>query len=890
MSCEHDCPRPPSFPRVIHNRPALPAIDYRIGDYTVMRKHMLDALDKSRTLASWTHRGADDPGIALLESAAVVGDILTFYQRLYANEAYLRTARWRESVAALVQLTGYRLAPGVGGEAVFAVAVKGKQPVQVPVGFGFKAQLDGVEGPAEFESTKAVTAHPALGRFHFYRPRLPLSNIPVGLSELELHAVAGQVDATSLAAVELREGDRLMLVPDTTMFDAGGGGYNPLQPQARPEILVVAEVETVLDRVIVRFKGALTVARGSTVRAYKIDRSFRHFGHNVPRVIGRIHPTTGIYTPSPTHFQRRIWGDYTPPSADADVYSPLRKEEIPLDTSVDDLAVGGPLICEGFTEFTGISTPVRFTVVKTVTDLRADSLVWGGMSGSVTVLEVDSKLIANDSILNETADIRRFRCHQAVGPELTLRAPTRWTSGSFTTGQVNFYGRYEEAKALAERDLLLQSPDGSLQAVRVVTTAAQLSLTGRDAHNPWMWTLILDQPPEAEREAFDEAEPHVVVYGNLIPANEGKTEPEAVLGNGDRREIFQTFPLPKAPLTYLLRESETPAQVPELTVWVDGIRWRRVETFFNSGPSDQVYVVREDDEGNSYVQFGDGKTGARLPSGLDNVVARFRTGSGARGPLEPDAKPHATGKLKELDEVFLPGPATGGGQAESADNAREAAPAGLQSLGRLVGMADIEAEALALPGVLKARAYWAVLGGVPRVCLAVLTEGALEADTRRVQESMNAVNQCRGPSRYAIKVVHGLRQYLHLALRVGYAAERRPADMRAAIHAALGIAADTEAAEGLFALSQRRFAQDAHLSQLLAVVQQVAGVRWVEADAIEAIPLGTPPRTDPRELAKPAVPGLHPRIACPPNRVLALHDAHFDLNLAAVETGQGCAA
>ena len=62
---------------------------------------MTRGIEAALPLASWTHRTADDPGIALLEGAAILGDILTFYQQHYANEAFLRTAAWRTSWEAL---------------------------------------------------------------------------------------------------------------------------------------------------------------------------------------------------------------------------------------------------------------------------------------------------------------------------------------------------------------------------------------------------------------------------------------------------------------------------------------------------------------------------------------------------------------------------------------------------------------------------------------------------------------------------------------------------------------------------------------------------------------------------------------------------------------------
>ena len=42
------------------------------------------------------------------------------------------------------------------------------------------------------------------------------------------------------------------------------------------------------------------------------------------------------------------------------------------------------------------------------------------------------------------------------------------------------------------------------------------------------------------------------------------------IGSGDANQIFQTFKLPKAPLTYHLVPENTPPETPQLTVYVDG--------------------------------------------------------------------------------------------------------------------------------------------------------------------------------------------------------------------------------------------------------------------------------------------------------------------------------
>ena len=55
----------------------------------------------------------------------------------------------------------FRLAPGVGGEATFAAAVSGDDPVTIPMGSGFSAKLEDQDEDSQFESTQESTAYPA---------------------------------------------------------------------------------------------------------------------------------------------------------------------------------------------------------------------------------------------------------------------------------------------------------------------------------------------------------------------------------------------------------------------------------------------------------------------------------------------------------------------------------------------------------------------------------------------------------------------------------------------------------------------------------------------------------------------------------------------------------
>ena len=73
--------------------------------------------------------------------------LLSFDASRYAPHVVAAPSGAALSVAELVRLTGYRLAPGLGGRATFAFAVKGNDPVTIRAGFPVKADLADVPAP-----------------------------------------------------------------------------------------------------------------------------------------------------------------------------------------------------------------------------------------------------------------------------------------------------------------------------------------------------------------------------------------------------------------------------------------------------------------------------------------------------------------------------------------------------------------------------------------------------------------------------------------------------------------------------------------------------------------------------------------------------------------------
>jgi hypothetical protein len=196
------------------------------------------------------------------------------------------------------------------------------------------------------------------------------------------------------------------------------------------------------------------------------------------------------------------------------------------------------------------------------------------------------------------------------------------------------------------------------------------------------------------------------VFGNTIPISRGETVAAEVLGSAAAATPFQTFKLQRKPLTYLPSLTATSGYVSTLQIRVNGLLWDEVDSFFGAGPSDQVYIVRHDEAGETAVTFGDGNYAAFPPVGSNNVIATYRTGAGSIKPPAMTIR-QAVSPLKRLSQIFNPLGASGGADAESPDQIRTQAAIGALTFGRAVSLADFEAMARSYAGIVNAIAGWA---------------------------------------------------------------------------------------------------------------------------------------------------------------------------------------
>lgn len=873
------CVEPLAFPRRIENRPGLDRVAYRVGTFADFREMLLRRINLTPELAAWTHRTADDPAIALLESAAIVADVLTLYQERYANEAWLRTAAWRESVADLVRLLGYRLSPGVGGRATFAVVAKGTAPLELPRQFPIKADLADVPDPAEFETSEPLTAYPHLSRFRLYRPRHYSGSIPLGATRFEIDTVAGNATTAAIRALELKKGDKLFLVPPPQpWFSSGSLGA----PQESGQIVVVSKVTDVLDRRIVEIEGSLSRAWPRPVTAFRVNRTFRHFGHNAPAKKVVPTPATGTVTGSTqsnVNFVRHTEHDCTASGYDGS----LPPARVPLDQEVSDLSVGGAVVIQMAVTAGTASSRIMLTLARTIGNIAAGPAGFGNLSGASTLLDLTVPLLPNTSVYLD-ADIREFRIHEVTSPALQLRPAASFPSSS---DPLSFFGTRAEAVVLAGRALALVGEDGRELHLACNALPSAFALGAGATDLPRMWPVPLDRPlAPFTRADFEETAPRATVYGNLVEATQGKTAKDLVLGSGDDAAAFQTFKLPKSPLTFHLASGVTPPEVPALQLYVDGRLWTQVDTLFGQAPDAEVYIVREGADGSHFVQVGDGQTGRRFPAGVNNVIATLRAGSGAYGPVKPGASPSAGSTPPGLDTLRMIGVVAGGSDREAADKAKEAAPGKVQGLGRLVSLRDYETETLAIPGVVATSASWEIRYGVPTLILQLLLAAGREAEIEQIRQTIAGYQRCRGPDRFALRVEQAFLRYVFLDLQAACDPRRRPEDVTQAIRRALGLAGDVESViTGLFGIRHRRLGDPEYATRITGIVQQVADVRWCRVTGLGLLPVGT----NPLALSRPPAPrALNRRLVSGTHELLQLHPSHFELSVLQDTRAEAC--
>jgi hypothetical protein len=316
------------------------------------------------------------------------------------------------------------------------------------------------------------------------------------------------------------------------------------------------------------------------------------------------------------------------------------------------------------------------------------------------------------------------------------------------------------------------------------------------------------------------------IYGNVARATHGETHTE-VLGSGDASKALQHFSLKQTPLTYVAATTPTGTES-TLKAYVNDIRWHEAERLTGLKPTDRRFITRTDDQDETTLVFGDGERGARLPTGMENVRAVYRTGIGKAGNVAAEQISQLASRPLGLKGVINPLPATGGADRETRDQARRNAPLAVMALDRLVSVQDYEDFARTFAGIGKASSARLSDGHRQLVHLTVagVDDIPIAKDSDLYRNLVQALQQFGDPHQpLRVEVRELILLIISARVRVlpDYLWESVEPNIRATL-------LDT------FGFERRDLGQDVLLSEVISTIQRVPGVAYVDVDAFGGVP------------------------------------------------------
>jgi predicted phage baseplate assembly protein len=842
-------------PVKVENRPGLAAVSRRVGTHGRFKATMLARLSDAGlpALAGLTTREDDDFTIALIDAWATVADVLTFYQERYNNESYLRTAGERFSLLHLARMIGYEPRPGLAARAYLAFTVEDApgSPAVTTVEAGTKIQSipNPGEMPQTFETMATVEARAKWNAMKplTMQPQAPSTSMSQAIVEgIDLRLKAGD----SVLIVD--EGDNRMVkrvmrvVPDpeagTTRVEFDAIPQPPPEPAEpgkpsdldygiRPVLtgktLDLLVLEAVLDSQDDLFsyagfqnwsKKRMVSAVNNTLASqaepqdtgaapdtglFALRQRAAVFGHNAPDYDSLPTPP-----PNTTSWEGRTLGN------DSGDYP-----RIDLATTYPEIIPGSWIVLENIDDETD-----ELRVDASAEISRADY----SLSGRVTRLTLRAE---DGDIAAILTTLYKYKIRETT--VLAQSEPLPLAQIPDTTpvekNVIQLDRLYENLSA--GQFVIVSGVSDDLPGVTVhdVATVKQVSVVEGCTRLEFLNDL-------SNRYVRDT----VTVNANVVLATHGETQPDEALGSGDASQPYQTFALRQKPLTFVPADTETGAAT-TLAVRVDRVLWQEVDTLYGHGPDDRVYVTQIAEDGTVTVKFGDGRTGRRLPTGQENVVATYRKGIGLEGLVDADQLSLLLTRPHGVRSVANPLAAFGADDPEPPDDIRDNATLGIRTLRRVVSLQDYQDFARAYTGIAKALATWTWDGQRRGIFITVAGPEGAEVQSEDLARLVTTIKEVSDPLVPVTTQSYTSRTF-QLDADVKIDSDYLDEDVLAAVDAALRAA---------FAFEARGFGQPVHASEVIALIQAVAGVIAVDLNTLFVT--GEP------ELPNPRLPAPIPR-------------------------------
>jgi baseplate J-like protein len=767
-------------PLLIDNEAGLQEVVFRIGTHGSFKKSMLAGISGSVTLKDFTSRKDDDPGIALTDAWATVLDVLTFYQARIIQEGYIRTANERLSLVELSRHISYRPKPGVAAGVWLSFFLDESPGAPTEAIIENKTKVQSIPGQDEtaqvFETIESIDAKT---RWNAIRPALTeQQSLSKGCTEMYLEGTSTQ----------LQIGDTILIVGSERFSDPGS---------ERWDLRTITEVipNQASNNTFISWREGLGhedpyTYPGSNAKVYAMRQRASLFGYNAPEprlftparrteigydsttqdwsnfiivfpanriiyldaVYPKILNDSWIALVKPTYaeiFQiesstadsQKKYGLNSKTSklkldsdenlslfglrqtlvlgqseemklAEAPILAPLAGKRILFSDSYDDLVPGKKLLITG--------QPIRHLQVTE----RSKIIRIGTKEKTV---DTPLAFVASDgtSILLETGDILNVIGSPIALSNGKVKWPVEWNS----IGGVVDAGPY---------DLIPYKVVANTGSIKVATSLNQDELVSELIEIDDVGEQYIELTSSLQYGYWRES---VRINANVAQATHGESKAE-ILGSGNGAVAYQRFKLKQKPLTYISSKSISGIES-SLSIKVNDIAWYEAPTFYGRGPNDHIYVVRTEEDGTVYVQFGNGVTGSRLPSGADNVIASYRVGIGSDALVKGGQISILLTPQLGVKSVTNALPSGGAEDPEVIEDIRKNMPLTVLNLDRIVSVLDYQYFANAFAGIGKARAdlLWKGENRTLHLTVASADEGAVDEVVKT--NLINAIDSAR---------------------------------------------------------------------------------------------------------------------------------------------------
>jgi hypothetical protein len=874
-----------STPQRIENRPGLPTISYRVGDYHHFKDSMLARLSSSELpgLQGLSTRDDDDFSIALIDAWATVSEVLSFYQEYFANEGLLRTAKERLSVLEHARLIGYQLSPGVAAnthvEFTMDEALAGVDNPVVETTIAAGVKIQSTPGPDEtaqlYETGSEIVARVDWNEI---RPRMTQPQL--------INSTMGSVVISGITTF-LKPGDELLLIDQTdfkyirkvtglivddvtktTRIKLSGNAVSPdvysvepLDPEGKYDDFDGMDhvSDEVIDILMIHSWAMEDIVAIAETRRWDIDEIALRINTHTD-IVKNVSAGNGVYG-----FRKR---------ANLFGYNATKK------VTYEETSPFGPTDMAGWQEWSSVETAGELYLDNAYTEvlpesyivLKAEKYILDRTAvGVIASLEYIDKKFRPADVFRIIGKGKVFTKSQSVYKVKAIKSLSRTEYGisgkstqiSLEDGQSWFSDLNGAVSIIRKAEVLVQSEKLALTQVPVdekisgsdilleradlyLRRQQYVSISGERYHQKDIISSEVLQINEVRLEhgftrliftselAHEYKRDTVTINANVALVSHGESVSE-ILGSGDASLASQSFGLKQTPLTYTSADT-TSGVASSLELRVNNVLWHEVESFLGKGSDERIYTTKLNDEGQTTIYFGDGIEGARLPSGNNNIIARYRKGLGLGGLIKSRQLNLLLTRPLGVKDVINPLASTGADDPEKLEDARENAPLGLLTMDRAVSLQDYEDYSRSFTGIRKARAVAVSRLGVPRIYITLAgPDGALiEPSTITFKNLLNSLKNSGDP--YA--------RFSLLSYRPAYFKLDAELYIHSDYKGDIVVEAARLALREKFSFDARAFNQAVHLSEVISTLQKVKGVTAVDVNHLyrsDAGPVDPPP-------------------------------------------------